>query len=753
MSIGQDCDKSFTGHLIDASTEKNISFATVYIKELKRAQLSDSLGFFRFENICLDEFHVAVSHISYSTEEFFVNILKKDHVHINMMSNSQLIHHVPVFGNSESSTIQMSESMDSDRIAQNSDKNLANLLDNMAGISTIKNGSSIAKPVVHGLYGNRITILNNGIAQGGQQWGVDHSPAIDPLVAKRISVIKGVGAIQYPGNSLGSVILIEPRKIKKDPHVHGEGRYFFESNGRANALSLDVSKYGKRIAWRVIGSLKKGGDKKTADYFLRNTGNQEANLAIQLEKSWNEKFESHLYYSSFNAEYGVLRGSHIGNLTDLNDALSRDEPFYTEEDFSYRIESPRQTVNHQLFKLDTKYFINDNQWLKIVYAGQHNLRKEFDVRRSGRSDIPAMSLKQITHFTELKYQNNLTNNWRFKSGIQFNRVDNVNIPETGILPLIPDYIARETGLYCILSKRLKKTSFELGARYDFERRNIAAISTGSPREIIRYQNEFDNLSAILGISRNFRESWKVTYNIGLASRNPEINELYSSGLHQGVSGIEEGDPNLKQENSLKNTLSITGDFSDKFSIDGLLYHQTIEDFIYLQPQDEIRLTIRGAFPVFKYEQVNSELIGFDLSSKINLNENFSIIGKYSFLRGWDKENDMPLIYMPSNNLRGVFIYKVPKIGKLQNVEFQWNNKYVFEQKNILPDQDFVEAPSSYFLMGVNFFGEVQVSKVLMKISLKVENMLNESYRDILNKQRYFADDLGVNFIAGLNFSF
>jgi len=181
-----------------------------------------------------------------------------------------------------------------------------------------------------------------------------------------------------------------------------------------NGLNLALQQYSKLLAWRVVGTLKKSGDNRTSKYFLRNTGNQEANVALQFDKSWNKKWYSDLYFSSFNAELGVLRGSHIGNLTDLKEALEREVPFFTEDEFSYSISSPYQKVNHHLLKFHTKYSISEKQWFDITYAGQYNLRKEFDVRRSGRSDIPALSLKQVSNFIEVKYQKLLTK----KLGIQ-----------------------------------------------------------------------------------------------------------------------------------------------------------------------------------------------------------------------------------------------------------------------------------------------------------------------------------------------
>ncbi|MGB1033185.1 MAG: TonB-dependent receptor, partial [Flavobacteriales bacterium] len=373
------------------------------------------------------------------------------------------------------------------------------------------------------------------------------APEIDPLIASNIRVIQGVGALEYQGNSLGSVVLVEPGRIKNEKGLHGGLNYFFQSNGRGHGMNLNLSKKHKSFAWRITGTLHKSGDQKTTDYYLNNTGKEEANAAIQLEKKWNKNWFSSLYFSTFNAEIGVLRGSHIGNLTDLEDALEREVPFFTEDKFSYEYESPYQRVNHHLVKFNTHWNITELQSMNISFAGQYNLRKEFDVRRGGRSNIPALSIEQVSNFVELKYQNQLSRKWKMKSGVQLNRTDNVNLPGTGILPLIPDYISQELGYFLTFSKVHDKTQFDFGGRADFENRNVASISAGVPREVIRYSRRFQNFGAMVGLIQQLNDHWKIGLNSGYAVRNPEVNELYSNGLHQGVSGIEEGDPFLNEE--------------------------------------------------------------------------------------------------------------------------------------------------------------------------------------------------------------
>jgi len=659
-----------------------------------------------------------------------------------------------ITGSTNPNSTEQINSIRSQKITDNANQNLSTQLEEIAGVSALKTGNGIAKPIVHGLYGNRITIINNGVTQGGQQWGNDHSPAIDPLVANKISVVKGSAALAYMGSNLGSAILIEPKKIEKEPHLHGRINYYFESNGLSNGLNVQLHQYGKSIGWKLNGSLRKSGDKSTANYYLNNTGSTEANLALQLEKEINKKWFAELFISTFNSQIGVLAGSHIGNTTDLQFALERDEPYFTEDEFSYAIEAPKQHVNHHLIKAKSKYFFTENNYLNITLAAQLNKRKEFDIRRGGRTSKPALSLEQATVFGEAIYKADLENNFSLNTGFQFNTIDNINLPETGILPLIPNYDALEVGAFAIGSKKTQKSKFQLGVRLDNVNRDIVDISNTLPREIVRYNNNFNNVSASFGWQTTLHDHFGLRYNLGYAQRNPHVNELFSYGLHQGVSGIEEGDINLEAESSIKTTLGFVGSIKHKLSFETLAYYQNIDNYIFLNPQNEVRLTIRGAFPVFKYEQTRAEIYGLDVSTKYEFNAALNLTANYAYIKGTDITNNEALINIPSNNLRAAFIYEHPQSidkGKLQlnNLAFELNGYYAFEQNSISASQDYALPPSAYFLLGGKVSSDIQLAKTRLRCFVKGENILNTPYRDYLNRQRYFADDLGVNLILGI----
>ncbi len=742
----------------DHDSDEPLELVNIYIAETQQGILTDHHGVFKIPNLCPGEYHLTISHVGCEAAYLFLELTADTTVNITMEHSDNVLEDVIVEGSSQTGTTQSTQAISEQTITDNATKSLATLLESMAGVSTLKNGSGISKPVIHGLFGNRITILNNGVAQSGQQWGNDHSPEIDALVANKIRVIKGVAALEYAGANLGGIVMVEPAPIGREPHLHGKGTYFFETNGQGHGVNLQLKQYTSRLAWKINGTFKKRGDQKTPNYFLNNTGSEEMNVALQLEKSFSSKFFTTLYFSSFNTQLGVLRGSHISSPNDLRMAFERETPFFTEETFSYGLGSPKQKVNHQFLKLTGKYFFNDNQWLETMVAGQLNERKEFDIRRGGRSGIPALNLQQYNLLISERYHHRLSATLDFIAGLQYNFTDNTNDSDTGVLPLIPDYLSNEIGSFVRLTKQVKKNRWELGARYDYLQQNVATITRTANPSIERFDNNFHNLSATAGWTYLFRPNLRLTGNLGLATRNPAINELYSNGLHQGVSGIEEGDVNLKKEQSLKSTLSFSGSEHDHFSFEILGYYQRIKDYIYLDPQDSLRVTLRGTFPVFRYEQTDASIYGLDLSGKFQILPAFHANLSYSFIRGKDLTNNLPLVNIPANTINFSLAYEVPKQVKLnkvifENIVFEVENRYVFKQNNLEPEQDLVPTPDAYYLLGASAASDIQLAKLRLRFFTKIENALNVRYRDYLNRQRYFADDLGVNFKAGMTVKF
>ncbi len=753
LTHGQACRIIISGQLLDGSTGLPLDYADIYVEEAETGTQTGDDGRYQLPALCPGEYHLRFTHIGCEPERKFVTLRADTTVNVRLNHHVELIDEVVVHGKREDNSAQAGTTLTREEIVRKSDENLADLLSGVAGVSVLRNGAGIAKPIIHGLYGNRVTILNNGIAQSGQQWGNDHAPEIDPFVADHLSVIKGTSALAYSGNALGGVVLVEPGAVPDEPHLHGRLKYGFQANGRGHTLNALAEKAGSWAAWRVLGTFKASGDVRAPDYFLTNTGKREANGALQVAKNWNKQDQTQLYYSLFTADIGILRGAHLGNLTDLKLAVDRDEPFFTAPGFSYDLNSPRQQVRHHLLKATHLHQISDDRSLKATYSLQVNDRREFDVRRGGRSDDAALSLTQVTHFGEGVYIQSLPGGGLLKAGVQGGYINNVNNPGTGVLPLIPNYNSITGAAFAIAQRDRGPWYYEVGARYDLRTLAVTAISRDLPRRVEEFDHVFNNFSLGAGAKYKVSETAQLRLNAGYVMRSPEINELYSFGLHQGVSGLEEGDPSLTAEQSVKVLAGLDLRAGKNFFLQAVGYYQRIADYIYLQPQQEFRLTIRGAFPVFLYRQTDAALLGGDLLATYEPSDHWRIVAKYATVRGRDRSNGTPLVYIPPADLSTAITYGGRDFGRFERSSMTLRGQYTFAAPAELIEQDFLPPPPGYFLLDAQFNTTLRVGKRRLQFGLSAENLLNVRYRDYLNRLRYFADEPGIGVGARIGWEF
>ena len=114
------------------------------------------------------------------------------------------------------------------------------------------------------MYGNRLLIINNGVRQQGQQWGVDHAPELDANTAGRITVVKGAEGVRYGSEALGGVVLMEGQLLPYGQRkLMGKFSGLYGTNGRKFAFTQQLSQgfplLGGNAAWRVQGTYVNGG--------------------------------------------------------------------------------------------------------------------------------------------------------------------------------------------------------------------------------------------------------------------------------------------------------------------------------------------------------------------------------------------------------------------------------------------------------------------------------------------------------------
>ena len=282
--MAQECNITVRGRVIDKSDRTPLSFATLILQEDRtKGAIADIHGNFSITDLCPGEYHIEIAFIGYETKFEFLELNESVVVEFQLGEYNELLNEIVVHGEKDDKSTEVHHAVGQEKIRAEGNSNLADVLASVAGVSVLKNGSGISKPIIHGLYGNRVTILNNGLVQAGQQWGNDHAPEIDPFVADHISVVKGAGSLEYGSSAIGGVVMVDPYRISKDPHIHGKATYVFQSNGLGHTFNTQLERTDPWASWRLSGTVKYMGDTRTPDYFLTNTGRREANFSAQLE--------------------------------------------------------------------------------------------------------------------------------------------------------------------------------------------------------------------------------------------------------------------------------------------------------------------------------------------------------------------------------------------------------------------------------------------------------------------------------------
>lgn len=747
------CDFTLSGSVIDEHDSSKLAFATLFIIGEQRGVSANENGSYVLDKLCPKTYRIVVSHIGCESDTVEIKISS------NMKFNFILEHHleelqeVQVNASLNENTTNKSQ-LTEEKLNENTGKALSEMLSSINGVSTINTGANISKPVIGGFKNNRVQFINQGIQLQSQQWGDEHAPEIDPFAAEKYSVIKGAGSVKYAGGVLGGLVIVEPKALPVSPGISGKLNSLYATNNRLynNSLMLEgKSKFLPKFAWRIQGSFKRSGNIKTPNYYQKNTGVSELNGSADLgyfEEKWNVRF----FYSLFNSEIGIFTGAHIGNLTDLRNAIDRNvlRP-EDQEGFSYEIRRPKQNIIHELTKIEANFYPADLGKVNFKLARQFNIREEFD-RELPRNkelaalNIPEFSLSLESYSTQVNWSLPSSNKFQTDLGVSLvNQENSIN----SFRDFIPDYKQDVYSFYAIEKWQHKKTELELGFRID---QNNFRVNKIISREFEEFNNDFTNLTISLGFNYEFTKSQSLKGNLTYTERPPAINELYSSGLHHGSASLEFGNNELGKEKS--SSFDLTYQLKkDKFQYEVYGYIRYIQDFIFLNPTG-LDLTIRGAFPSYDWENTDALVRGIDQTIQYNLTSNFTIINSASFLWANNLDANNFLINMPSNRVETSLKYKKNFEERKRTITAKVGNQFVLKQNRFNEEQEFAVPPDSYSLFFTSFsFKKEFKNKQTIESIITIDNLLNEVYRDYLNRFRFFTDEQGRNITIRLNYNF
>ncbi|MEM6894053.1 MAG: TonB-dependent receptor [Bacteroidota bacterium] len=774
------CTFSVSGKIRDANTNEPVPFAVVKVDGSDKYATATAEGNFKIDGLCSKTNTLIISSIGFI--ELTVEHTGDANTTFSLNQEVTGLDGVTIQGEraKEAGTESISQVvLDQAVIKSIPTQSLGTALATIQGVTFASVGNNVQLPIIHGLSGNRILVLNNGIKHGFQNWGEEHAPEIDITSANKITIIKGASGVRYGPEALGGAILVESTALDLNNPLYANVGVSGETNGLGFNTNFKLGEGTEKWSYYLNGSFTQIGDRRAADYNLTNSGKEELALGagvLHRHKNWTISAR----YSFLDQNLGILRTSFLSSPDAFIRSINADQPVIIEP-LAREIREPNQDTQHHLAKVQVDWQYSEEGKLSFIGGYQLNKRQEFDVRRN--ADAPIVDLDLVTNDYQLEWKHPSWNGLEGLIGVQYFSQNNDNNPGTFASPIVPNYNIERVSSFVIEKIEKGQNTFEAGLRFDFETNDVRGREPDNTT--FRDEYDFTNVTASLGYVRQFAEGYgSFRSNLGTAWRTANPFELFSFGQNRwrrvfGLLRIRnvDGAPNTDEvtpfdssqteaERGFKfiNELKINKEENQHVLT---FYSNYIENYLFDRPI-LVTQTVRGPTLAFLIDQADALFIGADYNWRTNWTTDISTDFGFSYLWTRNIGDDESLIHQPPISTSLSIQWDQGEFLGLSSSVWKLKPSYTFEQfqaPRTIPLEDIVDGsaevnldseifdvldpPEGYFLLDLSWnFGWKNFSG-----SVAVQNVLNNGYRSYLNDLRYFADEPGTNVVFSLNYQF
>ena len=709
---------------ITDTNNKPLSGVSIYIQELQKGTISKVDGTYSLTNLPKGNVSISYALVGYGAQNK-TSTGNQKHTIINVHLATSVFEMDEVIVSTAFNKLQSQNVM---KVAHETMKNLSRkgtstLIEGLAtipGLAQVSTGTSIGKPVIRGLSGNRVLVYSQGVRVENQQFGDEHGLGLNDAGIESVEIIKGPASLLYGSDALGGVLYFNPEKFANanSYKVNFSQKLFANTLGSNSSLGLKTSTDNWKFLAR--GSLNTHSDYKTADREkVTNTRYQE------------KDFKSGIGYSDafFSS---VLRY----NYNDLN--LGIPEEGIAEQSSSKTVLFPKQAVSNHLISLNSSVFFNTSK-LDLDFGFISNNRSEFE-----DSDVAILKMKLNTFNYNAKYYLPSSNKIQTIVGVQGMQQTNVN---TGEEYLIPDAVTKDFGIFGTTNYEWGSNVIQAGLRFDT--RNLTTDAKGISGEDGAFEalnKSYTSWNASMGYKTNFSEAFVFRLNLASGFRAPNLAELTSNGVHEGTNRYEVGNANLKTEQNFQTDLNLEYKTDHiEFFVNGFYNH--INDFIYINPTGE---SIDDN-DVFNYIQNNANLYGGEIGLHFHPHPLDWLHFETSFetVTGKKQNGDyLPLI--PANNWNNTLRLELNDTNWLKESFATISLSSTFNQNKV---SGFETRTGGYSLLNLGLGGTLHFGRTKVEVNLNGNNITNKKY--IAHLSRLKADgisNIGRNIVLGLNFN-
>lgn len=667
--------------------------------------------------------------------------------------------------------VELSQSatvLSGDALAREATSTLGETLARLPGLSNASFGENVGRPVIRGLQGNRVGVLNDGMNSfDASSVSQDHAVPTEPFIADQIEVLRGPTTLLYGSGAIGGVVNVVTKTIPEELPEDGlSGRVMLQgdtaADQRMGAARLDLG--AGNLAFHANGFVRRSDDYEIPGMAeLENDGDhedheEEEEVTGLLENSFldneggaiggawiGDSWRVGLSWTDYESDYGIPGGhahEHEEDDDDHGDEAHEEEG-EEEEIVTIALKSSRlDAVLHGrdpfpgFTELDLK--IADTNYTHTEFEGDE-IGTVFD---SDSLDLRA----ELTHSPWGAFSGTLGAQW---SDNDFSAI--------GEEAFVPPSTTDTVGLFWVESAAFGDWQFDFGLRWEDTTVDSVLIShehdedhgeedhdeeheEGAPEAARR---SFSPFSASLGAIWHVNERSHLAFNISRAERAPSAAELFSNGPHIATQTFELGDPDLSKESNTHYEASwrlhegqLTGSVT--------VYVDDFDGFIYQANTGEEE----DGFPVRVWSQQDAKFTGGEIELRWDLGRNatghWQLFGFYDRVRAeLNDGSNVPRI-PPQRIGLGMDWDRGPWAGNLTWINADAHNRTAdFETPT--PGYDLLNADLSFYLPISDAFD--------LEFFLQGRNLLDEDIRNSTSFLKDQAPQIGRNFVFGVRSTF
>lgn len=746
--ISVNAQNSISGKITDTQNNALIG-VEIHAQELHKGTTTKEDGSYELKNVPNGKLKLTFRYLGYKTISKTLLISSKNKVlNIKLEETFYEIDEIIVstpFNKLQSENVMKVERLSAKSIQKLGATTLSEGLVNIAGVSQVSTGTSIGKPVIRGLSGNRVLVYTQGIRLENQQFGGEHGLGINDAGISSIEVIKGPASLLYGSDALGGVLYLNPEKFasENDTEATISQRYFGNTLGTNTSVGVKSSLENWKFLAR--GTYANHADYKIpTDKRVTNTRFNEKDFKTGIAYSKN-KFTSEVRYNYNRSNLGLTEG--IGEQSTSNSLL---EPFQTIDNHIL------STHNHFFFgdsklDIDLGYTFNDRQ--EFEEHEEHDDHEEGETEEEHEDhdaheehEEAALRMKLKTFSYNVKYHFPKVGAIEILTGAQGLHQTNTNFGEE---LLIPDATINDFGVFTTANYSWNKNSLQAGIRFDNRQITTERHEITHEDEVYVFEaidKSYNSFTTSLGLKTSLSEEITTRINLASGFRAPNLAELSSNGVHHGTNRFEKGNSNLQNEKNVQIDVSLEYK-TEHFELFANGFYNHINDYIFISPTNEVE----DGEQVFSYIQENAKLYGGEFGFHLHphpqdwlhLESTFeTVIGK--------QENGDYLPLIPANTWRNTFRTEFNFKDWLTQGYSSLTLESTFSQDNV---STFETSTDNYNLLNMAFGGDIHLKNITFSTSLSVNNLLNTKYVNHLSRlKKDGIYNQGRNIVLGVNFT-